>query len=178
MCKPEPRLAITLPHQPDMAIMICPQRAPEMNAMRHIALAALALLLAGHAGTAKAQNLPDYTLPADIMITPPASKATPLAKPGKPVPVTAQDNAIPCPEYGAGYVRYPGSTTCVRLSGRVSAEAQVQSRRSLSGDTSGTRVTTGAAIQTRTPTDFGTFGVTVVGRATRATGTAATEPWR
>ncbi|KQP07875.1 hypothetical protein ASF28_12280 [Methylobacterium sp. Leaf99] len=43
-------------------------------------------------------------------------------------PVSARDRAVapagevrPCPSQGAGFVRVPGTTTCLRLSGRVAA---------------------------------------------------------
>jgi hypothetical protein len=39
----------------------------------------------------------------------------------RPAPAPSK-GARPCPEYGAGYVRLEGSSTCVRLGGGVRAE--------------------------------------------------------
>ncbi|KQQ29456.1 hypothetical protein ASF53_19255 [Methylobacterium sp. Leaf123] len=35
----------------------------------------------------------------------------------------------PCPSQGAGFFRIPGTATCIRLSGRVRADAEIGSRR-------------------------------------------------
>ncbi|WP_420100814.1 porin [Bosea sp. (in: a-proteobacteria)] len=48
-------------------------------------------------------------------------QAQPREPYSRPAPQTAK-GARPCPEYGAGYVRIEGSSTCVRLGGGVRAE--------------------------------------------------------
>ena len=37
-----------------------------------------------------------------------------------------------CPQYGAGFVRVPGTSTCIRVGGRVRLDYDVSSRRSIS----------------------------------------------
>ena len=74
-------------------------------------------------------------------------------------PASARDRARPpnvsepCPAYGAGFVRMPGSRTCTRLSGRVTTGLDLRA-----GDT-GARAVPGAAgrlaIDTRTESDLG-----------------------
>ncbi|GJE58426.1 porin [Methylobacterium trifolii] len=74
-------------------------------------------------------------------------RARDLAK--APAPETAK----PCPAYGAGFVRLPGSSTCTRLSGRVSAGADLRAGR----DGTATAPTAAGrfAIDTRTESDLG-----------------------
>lgn len=48
-------------------------------------------------------------------------KAQPRESYSRPSPAPAK-GARPCPEYGAGYVRIEGSSTCVRMGGAVRAE--------------------------------------------------------
>jgi len=70
----------------------------------------LALLVTGP-GLASAQTIGE----------PLPGKAQPRESYSRPAPAPA-NGARPCPEYGAGYVRLEGSSTCVRLGGGVRAE--------------------------------------------------------
>lgn len=64
----------------------------------------------------------------------------------------AKEASQPCPEYGRGYVRAPGSATCVRLSGRVRAGADLR----VGHETAMAPTAEGRfAIDTRTESDLG-----------------------
>ncbi|TXM72081.1 hypothetical protein FV218_13920 [Methylobacterium sp. WL69] len=75
-------------------------------------------------------------------------------------PVSARDRAVapagevrPCPSQGAGFVRVPGTTTCLRLSGRVAAglAAGPAAERRNPAPLSLGRL----SVDTRTTTDYG-----------------------
>jgi hypothetical protein len=77
-----------------------------------------------------------------------------IARPMKPQP---QRNAvIPCPEYGPGFARQPGGSTCVRVSGQVRGEVSLRDRRSRLNDSSGFNSQAHLMLDSRTPTEFGT----------------------
>lgn len=83
-----------------------------------------------------------------------------------------------CPEFGAGFYRVPGSSTCVQISGRVAAEFGMGPRGGVSsfapmrgGDTIGLSSAVRPQIDVRTPTEWGT-GRTVV----RMRGVAGSTP--
>ncbi len=58
-----------------------------------------------------------------------------------------------CPEKGQGFVRLPGSHSCTRLSGRVTAGADLRARQ---GGTAVTPAASGRfAVDNRTDTDLG-----------------------
>lgn len=84
---------------------------------------------------------------------------------GKPTPAKAQGGSRPCPEYGPGFVRLEGSTTCVRLGGSVRAEFGKSSR---SGYASGAEAR--LAAESRTETSAGTLRTVISGRVRRDTG--------
>ncbi|HEY8564353.1 MAG TPA: porin [Beijerinckiaceae bacterium] len=69
-------------------------------------------------------------------------------------PVQA-DAARPCPEYGPGFVRVPGSLSCVRVGGRVRVDTSVSSRRSFLEDRSSTRVGGSLIVESRSQSEFG-----------------------
>ena len=72
------------------------------------------------------------------------------AEPIQPEPVQA---ARPCPRHGAGFVRVPGSTACIRIGGRVTTGLDVRSHADgMSADpVAGGRF----AIDTRADSDLG-----------------------
>ena len=49
----------------------------------------------------------------------PRVKATPSKETQKPKPIAQPRAATPCTEFGAGFVRMPGSNTCVRVGGSI-----------------------------------------------------------
>jgi hypothetical protein len=88
----------------------------------------------------------------------PSGKFWQDAPQGKPVaarPVPQGSKLQPCPEYGAGFVRQPGSTTCFRFGGSVGAEQQFRDRRSSLGDTSRSSVDARLNLESRTQTPYG-----------------------
>ena len=117
--------------------------------MRRTVLRALpaALLLALAGAPASAAEMTGLDLP---QLAPAAGT---VAAPA-PRRATASDaKARPCPEQGPGFVRLPGSATCLRLSGRAGGGVAVVSGR----DGTATRpVADGRfAVDTRTDTDLG-----------------------
>lgn len=78
-----------------------------------------------------------------------------LSRPMKQQPQRAA--MVPCPEYGPGFARMPGSSTCVRVSGSVRGEVGIQGRRSRLNDSTGFNSQARMMLDTRTPTDIGTF---------------------
>jgi hypothetical protein len=47
-----------------------------------------------------------------------------LNKPVEPSrPQTTKKSMLPCPEFGAGFMRLPGSDSCVKIGGSVSVDA-------------------------------------------------------
>lgn len=84
---------------------------------------------------------------------------------GKQAPAQAERGSRPCPEYGPGFVRVDGSTTCVRLGGSVRAEFGKSSR---SNYASGAEAR--LAAESRTETSAGTLRTVISGRVRRDTG--------
>ncbi|MCJ2123730.1 porin [Methylobacterium sp. J-077] len=63
-------------------------------------------------------------------------------------------SVIPCPSKGPGFVRLPGSASCIRVSGRVTAGADLRTGHGI--DASGVPAITGRlAIDNRADTDLG-----------------------
>jgi hypothetical protein len=88
----------------------------------------------------------------------PSGKFWQDAPAGKPVaakPVPQGSQLQPCPEYGAGFMRQPGSTTCFRFGGSVGAEHQLRDRRSGLGDASRSAVDARLNLESRTETPYG-----------------------
>lgn len=65
----------------------------------------------------------------------------------------AQDIARPCPRYGSGFVRLPGSDLCVRLEGRVTGGIDARTR--YAGPGMSPAVAGRLSIDTRTESDYG-----------------------
>lgn len=114
-------------------------------------LALVLTALAGlGAGTAAAQERPK--LPADAILfdrSPTGSRS--------------------CARKGQGFVEVPGTTTCVRIGGRVVAEAGASGRRVPKGQLA-TSVTGIVLLDARTDTAYGTFRTVVRVKAGDATG--------
>ena len=95
--------------------------------------------------------------------------AAPLAAAEKAVPL--EESARPCPEWGPGFVRMPGSSTCVRVTGRVRAEYGTASGRRVSRDSG---ISPGVAarldLDTRSQTEFGPLRTVVRVKGVRNTG--------
>jgi hypothetical protein len=88
----------------------------------------------------------------------PSGKFWQDAPAGKPVaakPVPQGSQLQPCPEYGAGFMRQPGSATCFRFGGSVGAEQQFRDRRSGLGDASRPAVDARLNLESRTQTPYG-----------------------
>ena len=65
--------------------------------------------------------------------------------------VPTRDALRPCPKQGAGFVRVPGSSTCIRISGRAVGGIDV-------GPHANAPITAGqVSIDTRTESDLGPF---------------------
>jgi hypothetical protein len=84
--------------------------------------------------------------------------------PAKPAPRMGGD-LQPCPEYGAGFVRQPGSSTCFRLGAGVTLEQQWRDRRSQRADPGATRTEARIGIDARTQTVYGPLRAVVGVRA-------------
>ena len=64
---------------------------------------------------------------------------------------------LACPEYGPGFFRQPGSSTCLRVSGQVRGEAGVRQRGSALQDSTGFNARARVMLDARTPTEIGTL---------------------
>lgn len=64
-------------------------------------------------------------------------------------PLPSEAPMEPCPREGAGFVRIPGTTTCLRLSGRVAAGLQTGAGRTAAP------VMGRLSVDTRSETDLG-----------------------
>ncbi|WP_331286462.1 MULTISPECIES: porin [Methylobacteriaceae] len=64
-------------------------------------------------------------------------------------PLPSEAPMEPCPREGAGFVRIPGTTTCLRLSGRVAAGLQTGAGRTAAP------VAGRLSVDTRSETDLG-----------------------
>ncbi len=121
----------------------------------------LALALALAAGPALAQQLAE----------PIPQRREPWAAPSRP-PAQQRDAMLPCPEYGPGFFRYPGSSACIQVSGRVRGEVQFRQRGSSLGDTTGMSTRASVGLDVRIPTGLGPARV-----ATRVSGQRDSGGW-
>ncbi|AWN38328.1 porin [Methylobacterium radiodurans] len=112
--------------------------------------AALLVLLAGPAA---AQDRPSLALPAlDLpKLDLPKLESPDRAAPPRAVPWPRGAEA--CPTLGTGFVRLPGSRTCLRLSGRVAAGLDLRADRA--GAAARPDAAGRFALDTRTDTDLG-----------------------
>lgn len=69
----------------------------------------------------------------------------------RPTP-SVNPGPVPCPSKGQGFVRYPGSASCVRVSGRVAAGIDVRAGH---GTSAAPLVAGHLAIDNRADTDLG-----------------------
>lgn len=60
-----------------------------------------------------------------------------------------------CPGYGPGFVEVPGTSTCIRIGGRVRSEAGASTNRAAGGSTTGFRNSGQISMDTRTGTAYG-----------------------
>lgn len=116
-----------------------------VSPLRALVRAACLALLAGPAAAQEPPrlDLPKLDFPGDAVRAPePRPRAEPRA--GGPEP---------CPAMGAGFVRLPGSRTCLRLSGRAAANLDLRAGRD--GAAVRPDATGRFALDTRTDTDLG-----------------------
>lgn len=67
----------------------------------------------------------------------------------------APDTVRPCPRHGPGFVQAPGTTTCVRIGGRVTTEYGASARRIDRDRIVGFGTSASVALDARTDTDYG-----------------------
>lgn len=104
-----------------------------------------ALCVAPAASAAETQGLDLPRLSADAARL---TEAAPRRRAAVP-----EAKARPCPEQGPGFVRLPGSATCLRLSGRAAAGVAVRSGRD--GTAARPEADGRFALDARTDTDLG-----------------------
>ena len=85
--------------------------------------------------------------------------------------VPIPDPVRACPRYGPGFVEVPGSSTCIRIGGRVTAEYGAASRRISRDQIAGFGSSARVSADTRTDTEYGPLRAYVRMRA--GTGPAA-----
>ncbi len=90
-----------------------------------------------------------------LAFAPAHAQPTPLPSRSKPVP--AGEKMLACPEYGPGFFRQQGSSTCLRISGQVRGEAGVRQRGSALQDSTGFNSRVRVMLDARTPTELGTL---------------------
>ena len=73
---------------------------------------------------------------------------------GRPTSTPAA-SVRPCPGYGPGFVQVPSTGTCMRIGGRVRAEAQAGGRRVPADGVGGLRSEGRLDLDSRTQTDYG-----------------------
>ncbi|KAB1074087.1 hypothetical protein F6X51_09025 [Methylobacterium planeticum] len=81
-----------------------------------------------------------------------AAGLTPAAA-REPIKAPTTEALRPCPAYGSGFVRLPGSRSCIRLSGRVGAGMDLQSGNR--GAAAAPAAAGRFAIDTRSESEFG-----------------------
>jgi hypothetical protein len=86
--------------------------------------------------------------------------AVPLLLCGAEAAVAGERYAVPetvraCPQHGAGFVQVPGSTTCVRISGRVTSEYATATRHISRDQIAGFGTSGRVAVDARTDTAYG-----------------------
>ena len=67
----------------------------------------------------------------------------------------APEPARACPRYGPGFVEMPGTTSCIRIGGRVRAEAGGSISRERRADRTGLGASARLSVDTRTDTAYG-----------------------
>lgn len=87
-----------------------------------------------------------YLAAAFAPLLPLAARAEPFA------PV---ETVRACPSHGPGFYAIPGTTTCIRIGGRVRSEFTVASRRATRDDAGGFRTGGRVSIDARTDTAYG-----------------------
>ncbi|MDB5589635.1 porin [Enterovirga sp.] len=65
------------------------------------------------------------------------------------------DAARSCPRYGPGFVEVPGTSTCIRISGRVATDYTASARRVSRDDVPGFRTRGQVSVDSRTDTAYG-----------------------
>jgi hypothetical protein len=122
--------------------------------------------------SALAVSISSLAMPAMAQLAEPIpQRRGTLAKPIKPEP--RAEAMLPCPAYGPGFFRQPGSQTCIRVSGSVRGEVGIQGRRSRLNDSSGLNSQARMMLDTRTPTEFGTLRAVMSVRGQTSSGTLA-----
>jgi hypothetical protein len=106
---------------------------------------------------------------AQQLVEPIPQRRDSISRPSR-APAQQQGAMMPCPEYGPGFARAPGSATCFRIDGRVRGEMQFRQRGSRLGDSVGTSAGVRVGLDARTPTEFGTLRVVTRLNAQRNTG--------
>jgi Porin subfamily len=123
-------------------------------------MAAVVAITATSAGEAQTFiPVPDPVYEAPRAVKSPQAKGSSTAK-----PQLADQGMIPCPSYGPGFFRQAGSTICLKVSGKVRAETGFIDRRSRFEPVTGSAVRADLGLETRTPTEYGTFRTVVVTR--------------
>jgi hypothetical protein len=113
---------------------------------------ALAQTAASSAGGRPASGLPGVSEPAPIV----------PRKPARARRDGGVQAARPCPEYGPGFVRLEGASTCVRASGQVRVDGRW---RGSAAEGVGSAVRGRLSLDMRTPTQAGPVRVFVRGEA-------------
>lgn len=91
-----------------------------------------------------------FSLPGAILLSAGVlGPALAAERPGAP------EAARPCPRHGPGFVEVPGTATCVRIGGRVRAEAGTGTRRIAREDIAGLGASGRVSVDTRTDTAYG-----------------------
>jgi hypothetical protein len=70
-------------------------------------------------------------------------------------PWAVPETARACPQHGPGFVQLPGSTTCVKIGGRVVAETTTGSRRIARDQIAGFGASGRVSLDARTETPYG-----------------------
>jgi hypothetical protein len=84
--------------------------------------------------------------------------------------VPVPDPLRACPRYGPGFVEVPGSTTCMRIGGRVTSEYTTGTRRVSRDQIAGFGASGRVSVDTRTDTAYGPLRSYVRVRAGSNTG--------
>ncbi len=84
--------------------------------------------------------------------------------------VPVPDPVRACPRYGAGFVEVPGTSTCMRIGGRVTSQYTTGTRRIARDQIAGFGAAARVSVETRTDTDYGPVRSYVRLRAGSTTG--------
>jgi hypothetical protein len=93
-----------------------------------------------------------------------------LAPAGALERVPVPDPVRACPRYGPGFVQVPGSTTCIKLGGRVTSEYTTGTRHVSRDQIAGFGTSARVSMDTRTDTAYGPLRSYVRVRAGSNTG--------